>query len=637
MCGICGFNWEEDNLLKVMCKTMTHRGPNDQGVFNDKKFSLGIRRLSIIDIEGGKQPIHNEDESLWIVHNGEVYNFKSLRLDLESKGHKFYTKTDTEVVLHAYEEYGEKFLYYLEGMFAFAIWDSKQKKLFLARDRLGIKPIYYYFKEGKFIFASEIKTILQYTGLKKEIDYISLNNFFTFRYAPGERTVLEDVYKLLPGHYLLFDDKKVSIKKYWDMNFSEEKNSLDVCKKRFLELFEESVKKCLVGEVPIGAFISGGIDSSAIIAFASKMLNKPIKTFTLGFDGFENNEFSYAKKVSDCFNTDHHEILIGLEGIRKLPEVIYYLDEPLADPTCIPTYILSQNAVKSVGVILSGEGADEILAGYEQYKIMKLKSAYNKCCPRIVRNCSAFIVKHLAKDDFFEKISNFSRSEDVPQEYIELLSIFNKSEKNNLYSTQFLGKTININEDIDLLRPYFQPNVCLLNQLLLSDIKTGLPDNMLLKLDKMTMAHSVEGRVPFLDHKLVEFSSKIPCKFKLKGFDEKFILKKSMLGKLPKSILSRKKQRFFLPTDSWFKKGLESYSQEVLDSEFMTEQFFNKDALKKLFNYKESVSYKFFLKHNSLSSLYYSRQVWTLLTFEIWYRTFIEREKIAKPLNMAAL
>lgn len=620
-----------------MCKTMTHRGPNDEGFFKDKRFSLGSRRLSIIDIEGGKQPIHNENESLWIVYNGEIYNFKSLRPDLESKGHKFYTNTDTEVILHAYEEHGEKCLDHLEGMFAFAIWDSRQKKLFLARDRLGIKPLYYYFKDNKFIFASEIKAILQYTGLKKEIDYTALNNFFTFRYIPGERTVLKNVYKLLPGYYLFFDNKKISIKKYWDIQFSEEKNSVDTYKKEFLELFEESIKKHLIGEVPIGAFISGGIDSSAIIAFASKVSNKPIKTFTLGFDGFDNNEFSYARKISDCFNTDHHEILMRLKDIRKLPEIIYYLDEPLADPTCLPTYILSKNAAKSISVVLSGEGADEILAGYEQYKIMKLKSVYKKYCPRIIRTCSAFIIKYLTKDNFFEKLSNFSKTEDTPQEYIELLSIFNKSEKNNLYSTQFLEKTNNTRRDTNLLRPYFQPNIPLLNQLLLSDIKTGLPDNMLLKLDKMTMAHSIEGRVPFLDSKLVEFSSKIPWKFKLKGLNEKFILKKSMADKLPEAILSRKKQRFFLPTDSWFKKGLENYSQEVLDSEFMTKQFFNKDALKKLFNYKENISYKLFLKHNSLSSLYYSRQIWALLTFEIWYQTFIEREKIAKPLNTTDL
>ncbi|MDP2922222.1 MAG: asparagine synthase (glutamine-hydrolyzing) [Candidatus Omnitrophota bacterium] len=633
MCGICGFNWNDKQLIKKLCKTLVHRGPDSEGYFSDTNISLGCCRLSIIDLEKGNQPIFNEDRSLCITFNGEIYNHKELRFDLEKKGHKFYTDVDTEVVIHSYEEYGAGCLKRLKGMFAFAIWDSRTKQLFLARDRLGIKPLYYYFNNGNFVFASELKAILLFKEVKRQVNLNTLNNLLTFRYASGEETILEGIKKLLPGHFLVLKKNLLSKNKYWDINFTSEKTDAQSSKAELRQLLKNSVQEHLESDVLVGVFLSGGVDSSSIVALMKKTEN--IKTFTLGFSETDNNEFVYARKVAQLFNTDHTEIVIEPKTIRHLPEIIWYLDEPLADPTCIPTFILSQTAGKTVKVVLSGEGADEVFGGYEQYKIMKLARAYNRLTPTFFKKyaISPFL-KTLPKDLFFEKLKDFATNlDDSPRSYVTLLSIFNRSEKELLYSPSLLKRIPEIDSDVNSVKPYFSSN-SELNNMLLTDTKTWLPDNMLLKFDKMTMANSIEGRVPFLDHEIVEFASKLHPSLKLKGLNEKYILKLAMAKDLPKSIVSRKKQRFPLPIDSWFSKELRAYSSSVLsDPKFLESGFFNARFVSKLLNYQNTLSYKLVLKHNSLSRLYYSRQIWMLLTFELWYKTFIEREDVSKPLN----
>ena len=638
MCGICGFYGLNDKeLLKRMSHIMTYRGPDDNGFFIDNNIGIANQRLSIIDLKTGHQPIHNEDESIWITFNGEIYNFKELRAVLEKKGHRFYSNSDTEVIVHAYEEYGNSCVNHFNGMFAFAIWDSNKKQLFLARDRLGIKPLYYIFFDEKFLFASEIKSLLQYEVTSREINYNSLNNFFTFRYVPGEKTILKGINRLLPGHILIYKNKQIKISKYWDLDFCPTNEKIDYYVNNLRSLIKDSVKKRLIADVPLGIFLSGGIDSTAILSYANEFSDKQVKTFNLSFCDWPDNELKHAKLASNFFNTDNDEIIVKPDIIKKLPEVIWHMDEPVADPTAILNYVLAEKASKSVKVILTGEGADEIFAGYEQYKIMNLAKTYNKIVPKFVQKSLIQGLKILPKETFFMKLSNYLSSiNNTPKSYVELLSIFDKSEKEFLYSEDLTRKIGSLDSDLKSVSCYFKNSYDMLNKMLLSDIKTWLPNNMLIKLDMMSMAHSIEARVPFLDHRIVEFSSKIPTKLKLKGLNEKFVLKKSMTKKIPKEILKRKKQRFFVPLDFWFKNNIGYITDNLfLESEFLRKNF-NKKFILKLLDYQKNSSHKTILKHNQLLRLYYPRQIWSLLTIAMWHETYIENDS-TKPLNMLSV
>ena len=634
MCGICGFYGLNDKeLLKRMSHIMTYRGPDDNGFFIDNNIGIANQRLSIIDLKTGHQPIHNEDESIWITFNGEIYNFKELRAVLEKKGHRFYSNSDTEVIVHAYEEYGNSCVNHFNGMFAFAIWDSNKKQLFLARDRLGIKPLYYIFFDEKFLFASEIKSLLQYEVTSREINYNSLNNFFTFRYVPGEKTILKGINRLLPGHILIYKNKQIKISKYWDLDFCPTNEKIDYYVNNLRSLIKDSVKKRLIADVPLGIFLSGGIDSTAILSYANEFSDKQVKTFNLSFCDWPDNELKHAKLASNFFNTDNDEIIVKPDIIKKLPEVIWHMDEPVADPTAILNYVLAEKASKSVKVILTGEGADEIFAGYEQYKIMNLAKTYNKIVPKFVQKSLIQGLKILPKETFFMKLSNYLSSiNNTPKSYVELLSIFDKSEKEFLYSEDLTRKIGSLDSDLKSVSCYFKNSYDMLNKMLLSDIKTWLPNNMLIKLDMMSMAHSIEARVPFLDHRIVEFSSKIPTKLKLKGLNEKFVLKKSMTKKIPKEILKRKKQRFFVPLDFWFKNNIGYITDNLfLESEFLRKNF-NKRFILKLLDYQKNSSHKTVLKHNQLLKLYYPRQIWSLITLAMWHKTYIENDP-PKALN----
>ena len=613
---------------------MAYRGPDDSGFFIDNNVGLANQRLSIIDLKTGHQPVHNEDESIWVTFNGEIYNFKELKVILEKKGHRFYSNSDTEVIVHAYEEYGNNCVNHFNGMFAFAIWDSNKKKLLLARDRLGIKPLYYALYNEKLIFASEIKSILQYKEFKKEIDYTALNNFFTFRYVPGEKTIIKGINRLLPGYILIYKDKQIKINKYWDLDFCPTNEKIDYYVNNLRSLIEDSVKKRLMSEVPLGIFLSGGIDSTAILSYADEFSDKQIKTFNLSFCDWPDNELRYAKNASEFFNTNHKEITVTPDIIKLLPKVIWHMDEPVADPTAILNYVLAEKASKSVKVILTGEGADEIFAGYEQYKIMNLAKTYNKTVPKFVqKGLIQRIINLLPKENFFMKLSNYlSTINNTPKSYVELLSIFDKSEKEFLYSEDLTRKIGSLNSDLKSVSCYFKNSYDMLNKMLLSDIKTWLPNNMLIKLDRMSMAHSIEARVPFLDHRIVEFSSKVPPRLKLKGLNEKFILKKAMIKKVPKEIIKRKKQRFFVPLDFWFKNNPDYITSNIfLESDFLKKNF-NKKFILKLLDYQKSSSHKSILKHNQLLRLYYPRQIWSLITLAMWHKTYIENDP-PKALN----
>lgn len=641
MCGICGIlGFEDKNLLRAMCDVVSHRGPDDFGVYIDKNICLGHRRLSIIDLEGGHQPMHNEDESVWLIGNGEIYNYKKLMTDLSTMGHKFYTTNDNETIVHLYEEYGDEFVKKLRGMFAFALWDGNKKKLVLARDRLGIKPLYYTFVGKNLLFGSEIKSLLQYEELERAVDYDAMNEFLTFRYVPGPRTMFKGIKKLLPGEILVCEKGRVETKRYWDLDFSIEAGmSESYCLEQIEKMLTKSVLMRLMSDVPLGVYLSGGRDSSMVVAFMSKLIDTPIKTFTVGFGLEKFDDNYYAKIVAERFGTEHHELLVEPETMRTLPEVIWHFDEPIADPAAIPTYLLSKFAKKYVTVVLSGEGGDELFGGYEQYKIMCVTKKYERILPPFIFSNLLNVMRIMPKrflDIFFkytsrlgeEGMKRFSKYvlslDDKAKSYLSIVSIFDEDEKERLVVEK--RRSYLKAEDIRgfLTENYFENRRTrdLLTQLLLLETKIQLPDNFLMKVDKMTMAESIEARVPLLDYKLAEFVATAPSKLKLNGWTDKYIFRKLMDQFLPREVIKRRKARFFVPIDLWLSGELKDLASQILyDS-----SYFNPRYIDHVFrNFRDS-------------RLYYARQLWNLLTFEIWHKIFIENDNLYHPrLSLDAL
>ncbi|RLJ04048.1 MAG: asparagine synthase (glutamine-hydrolyzing) [Candidatus Aenigmatarchaeota archaeon] len=633
MCGISGFNWEDKELIKGMNKTLEHRGPDDHGIYTDRHVSLGHRRLAIIDLsERGKQPMSNENDNVWITYNGEVYNFKELRDELEKKGHEFKSNTDTEVIIHAYEEFGVNCLNRFNGMFAFCIYDSNKKILFLARDRIGIKPLYYYFDGNNFIFASEIKAILQY-DIRRKINFNALNRFVMLRYIPEKETILKNIFRLLGGHYLIFDlkSKQIKIKRYWDITSADRFLSYRNSIKKLRTLLKDSVGKRLIADVPLGVYLSGGIDSSAIVAFMSQLNKGEIKTFSVGFESNLVNELDYARYVAEYFNTEHKEFILKSDVIELLPKIIYHLDEPLSDPAVIPNYLLSTYAKRSVSVILTGDGADELFAGYDQYKFLVWgktlsKIPYtNKCIPFIL-NCipmkfldNIYRYSSVTGGKIRERFGRFINAikENDAKAYLEIMSIFDEEERKQLFSSEIIHKIGDFNNYDAINRKYFSRKENFLNRIIKFDLRRYLPEDLLMKPDKMGMAHALEIRVPFLDHRIVDLSFRIPPNLKLNKFiTTKYILKKSLSGILPKKIIYRKKQTFQLPMHEWIEKDLKHIFEEFLSKKKIEKQgFFKYSYIEKIFrNYEKS-------------KLFYARQLWNLINFQIWYRIYIEGEK----------
>ncbi|MBI5391925.1 asparagine synthase (glutamine-hydrolyzing) [Candidatus Woesearchaeota archaeon] len=630
MCGICGFNYEDKTLMRKMIHVQSHRGPNDQGIFLDKGITLGNNRLAIIDIsKKGHQPMASKDENAWITFNGEIYNFKFIREQLEKKGYKFNSNSDTEVLINAYTEYGTELLKVINGDFAFCIYDEKKKKLFLARDRLGIKPLYYYYKDGKFIFASEIKTIVESEEVKREVDYNALDYYLTCRYNWGEKTLFKNIYRVLPGHQLIFDVKTKQLKKskYWEL-FTEEamQDNENTIANHVRYLFEKSVQRRLMSDVPLGAYLSGGIDSSAVVGMMRKIQGKQaeINTFSVGFGNKEIDELPYAKIVAEAFNTNHKEVIVKSDLVKTLPEIIYHTDEPIADPALIPTYVLSKQAKKDVTVILTGEGGDELFAGYEQYKILpmvrkiKLPNIMTqKILPSIIKKMPKQILNKFFKyaeslgEEGINRFIKVVNAKNDAAALLEIVAIFDEQEKKEVYTDKAKGqiKTDIIKE----INTYFKTKDKVKN-LTYFDTKVQLPENFLMKTDKMTSAASLEGRVPFLDHELVEYAAKIPSNLKLHGTNEKYIFKKAVQDILPKQILERKKQRFYVPIDQWIKNDLKDEVKNLLDEKQIKQQGIFK------YSYIQKIQ-----KNYANSPLFYARQMWNLITFQIWYNIYIEQ------------
>jgi asparagine synthase (glutamine-hydrolysing) len=624
MCGICGiYGKNDESAVKAMAKLLNHRGPDQEGYFFDNKISLGHKRLSIIDLKTGKQPLHNEDKTVWAIVNGEVYNFLALRAMLEEKGHKFYTNSDSEVILHAYEELGDNFISQLNGMFAFCIYDSKKNRIYLGRDRLGQKPIYYYHNNNYLVFASEIKALFESDDVPKEIDYNSINIYLSYRYIPHPYTAFEGIKKLPPASYLTFDGKNINIKRYWNLNFNTIKKSTSHFTKELKNLITDSVKLRLISDVPLGAFVSGGLDSSIITATMSRISKYPIKTFTIGFENLEFDETKYAKIVADQYNTEHKELSVSVDCVNILPKIIWYFDEPYSDVTAIPLYYLNQQARKHVTVILTGDGGDELFAGYRRYWSYFIDKYYYKL-PKPAKSMFFSIIKKMKhktkRYNTIEYIRKYLDSTNLPenQRHIERLTYFDDELKEKLLTNDFKSKIENLST-VKVFSQHIKESASfdLLSKMQYIDIKTFLCDDILIKADKMSMASSVELRSPLLDYRIAEFATTLPAKLKLKPNSVKYLLREVGKEILPKKIYRRKKQGMSMPLNDWFKKELKDI---ILDTFSSLEKrgIMDKYKLKKMFDAHMS---------KRVDMTY---QIWSLINLEVFMRMYHDREEIFK-------
>jgi asparagine synthase (glutamine-hydrolysing) len=627
MCGICGtYGLTDKDLLKKMCETISHRGPDDEGHYFDSNVMLGMRRLKVIDLNTGNQPIYNEDGSLVVIYNGEIYNYRDIRSELENRNHVFKTNSDTETIVHLYEEFGDKCVEKLRGMFAFALWDSVKKRLVLARDRIGIKPLYYYFKDGVLIFASELKALLEYPNIKKGINLHALHDYLTYMYVPAPDTIFNDIYKLLPGHLLFCKDGKLIVKQYWDINNGDydykgisgiEENELSA---QLLNLMQESVKMHLISDVPLGVFLSGGTDSGSIVALATEISGKPVKTFSIGFEDDYHNELDNARSTANQYKTEHHEFIVRPQSIDSIENILSYFDEPFADSSAIPTYFVSKCSKEHVTVALSGDGGDEIFGGYGNYKADKIGQYYRKLPPILKNKVIPFLINRLPQSQdslsAAQQLKKLLTMSSLPPEYghIFWLNVFNGDLKEKLYKNEYLEELLKVNP-ADRYYSYFERfnGNDFINRCINVDIKTVLPDDYLTKVDRMSMANSLEVRVPFLDHKLLEFATAIPSRYKLKGLTSKHLLKRIMKRRLPEEIIGGKKKGFSVPLSKWFREDFSVLLNEFLPENVIKKRgYFNYNFVKSLSNYHLAGR-----KDNS-------KLLWTLICFEIWHRRFID-------------
>ncbi len=631
MCGICGFNWEDKKLVKNMAKVLNHRGSDDTGHYTDKNISLGHKRLSILDLsKKGKQPMTNK-QGTTITYNGEVYNFKEIREMLEKKGYRFKSNTDTEVILNAYEEFGEKCLELFNGMFTFCIYDMKKKKLFVARDRIGIKPLYYYYDGEDFIFASEIKSILEH-DIERKVNLQAMNNYITLRYNFSTQTLFDKIKKLPAAHYITFDLKKkqLELKEYWQLKWKPIKAPERYFKEKLYSLFKEAVRKRLISDVPLGLFLSGGVDSGSIAALMREIKKEQddgeeIKTFSVGFEQGEFvNELEEAKYISNMFDTKHREYMVKSSIAKVLPKIIYHLDEPIADPALMPLYLLSEKAKKEVTVVLTGDGGDEVFGGYDQYKFLLLGKKISKIpfahtllptamslTPKKILNKYYKYTESMGEEGL-KRISRFLKhsNKNSARAYYELISIYDEKERKKIMKEDKF-RSINY---FELNKEYYKTKRNLLKNITYFDMKKLLPKCYLMKTDRMTMAHSIEARVPLLDHEIVEFGFRMPSKYKIKKGKTKYILREAMTKHIPRNYLYKKKQTFHVPIDNWIQNDLKDYVQQVLSKENINKQgYFNYKYIEKIHrNYKKS-------------QLFYARQLWNLLNFQLWHEQFIEK------------
>lgn len=606
MCGIVGFNWEEEKKIEFLASLLEHRGPEQEGFHVGDGVSIGHKRLRILDLsEKARQPIYNEDNTVCLSYNGEIYNFQGLRDSLEKAGHKFVSKTDSEVLVHAYEEWGVSLLNKINGQFAFCIFDKKKNIFFIARDRLGIKPLYYYQSGKKFIFGSELKVFLK-SDIKKQISHIALDHYLLFGNTPSKQSILENVEKLLPGSYIIYDLACSEIKEYrqyWTLSFSEDSSLSETeAISQIRKELDRSIKMRLISDVPLGAFLSGGVDSSIIVAIMRKYV-KNLNTFSIKFDYPDFNESRYAKIVSEKFATEHFEIAFDAQDVKKLiPKLVYHYDEPFGDPSMIPTYLVSSVAKKHVTVSLSGTGGDELFGGYNRYNDFAVLQRINHM-PEFVKRILDYSIEKVnpfLRKDKLSKLQMFlGKKEPLHFIYLKLFSYMFRSKR------EPIDKLLQFN----YMENYFKYSKLLTNALNF-DLNEYLPNCLLVKEDRASMAVSLEIRVPFLDHELVKLASQIPSNLKIKYREKKYILKKAFADTLPHTILHRKKQGFGVPLVHYFRNELKDFAYNEIFG-FQEYNYYDKIYLNTLWD-----------RHQKKQSDY-SRIFWSIIMFNLWYKKWM--------------
>ncbi len=647
MCGIAGWINLENNrsqnseaVLHAMCERMKHRGPDSEGLWTDETVALGMRRLSIIDLHTGEQPVYSEDRQIVVVMNGELYNFREVRADLEKRGHKFETQTDTEILPHLYEEYGEAMLEHINGMFAFALWDKRRQKLLIARDKFGEKPLYYGVFDGKLIFASEPKVLLQHPSVKAEINLDSLRSYLSFDYVPAPNSIYKGISKLPAAHFLSVEKGEIKTRRYWNLTWEKGGNprvskganyakgnaltdvrasAFDKSANELRELLADAVKMRLVSDVPLGILLSGGVDSSSVAAFATQFSSEKVKTFSIGFEEDSFDESKYARQVAAHLNTEHYEEKLSVEKAADLiSEIGSWLDEPMSDGSLIPTFLLSRFVRKHVTVALGGDGGDEIFAGYPMYFAHKVASIYGKI-PSVFRNnlIEPFVnnlpvsSKNLSFDYKAKRFVAASKYDTVTRHH-SWFGSFSIDEQSKLLSKDVLENTSNdIYKDAkDLLEICDATNEIEKMQFL--DINFYLAEDILTKVDRASMALSLEVRAPFLDPRIAQFAASLPLEYKLRGNKGKYILKKAMQPFLPKNILNRPKKGFGIPIAEWLKHRLNPLMHELLAPNRLKEQgLFDAEFVQKL------------IKEHEKNIASHHKQLWTLLVFQLWFDNFL--------------
>ena len=623
MCGITGYVRSDGapvdrELLARMNEAIHHRGPDEDGFYVSDGVGLAMRRLAIIDLKSGQQPIHNADRTAWIVYNGEIYNYRELRKDLEECGHRFYTDSDTEAIVHAYDEYGTDCPKYLRGMFALAIWDERNRSLFLARDRVGKKPLLYAQHNGQLIFGSEFTALLAHPDVSREVNYEAIHHYLSFICVPAPLTAYQSIRKLEPGHWLLWRDGEIKTERYWQLDFS---NKIDISEQeagqRVVELLREAVRVRLMSEVPLGAFLSGGIDSSAIVALMAQESSEPVKTFSIGFEEQDFSELHHARRVAEHVGADHHEFIVRPNAMEILPTLVEHYGEPFADSSAIPSYYVARETRRYVTVALNGDGGDECFAGYERYAAMSLAQRYTSLVPAgVVAGVARALPEVQSRRNLLGKGKRFLTAASLTpvQRYLRWISSFDEAAKTDLYSDDFRGQTAGFST-VSIIQPWFAKanGAGIVDASLLTDTMTYLPNDLLVKMDIASMTVSLEARSPFLDHHLMEFAASLPEKLKLRRMTTKYLLKRILKGLVPHENLTRAKMGFGVPIGHWFRGAMQSFVREILLSEkAQSRGLFRGEKVREL------------IEQHVAGHANHDHRLWTLLMLELWFQRFID-------------
>jgi asparagine synthase (glutamine-hydrolysing) len=619
VCGIAGIYSLEGHRLPgpevvdAMCRLIAHRGPDDQGVYCDDSAQIGMRRLSIIDLGGGHQPIHNEDKTVWVVFNGEIYNFRELRKDLESRGHRFYTHSDTECIVHAYEEFGEGCFAKLRGMFAIAILDLRAGKMVLGRDRVGKKPLFFTStRDGILAFASELKCLFAVPGFKPSVSMPATRDYFSMGYVPEPQTIYEQVFKLPPAHYMVVHKGKLTQHRYWRPTFGP-KWALDetALKQQLTAQLEDAVRVRLVSDVPFGAFLSGGIDSSVVAVLMARNLSAPVKTFTIGFKEAAFNELPDARAVADHIGSDHHELIVEADAVSMLKDLVWYFDEPFGDSSSIPTYLVSKLAAGHVKMVLSGDGGDELFAGYTRYRKYQQLEALRRRSLGLAGPAMRLAGSLLtgARGARLGRVAD-RLAQPFPDRYLSGVGLNTRADL-----ARMLSPVVGDLDPFAGVRHHFdRPDIAdPMERILAGDMATYLSDDIMVKVDRMSMAVSLEGRAPLLDHQLIEFVGRIPYQYKLRDGTGKYLLKQVAADLLPPGILQKRKQGFAIPIAKWLRTDLKELMSDTLsDRSFRERGVFNESGVRSL------------VSEHLAGQRDHSEPLWLLLTYEMWARRFLD-------------